>query len=176
MLYQDILASINKDSSSMEKLISRFAPLLNKYSRRMYSEDAKQEITLFFLELLHKIPSELLTVQSEGKIVNYISASIKHYYIQQKDKEHAVPVIQYFEDNQKLLSSPPKEYVPYDHHNNLLLCELKTILTQTEFEIIVLLYFYQYSISQIALIKKRSRQSINQTKLKALQKLKKTYI
>lgn len=60
----------------------------------------------------------------------------------------------------------------YDHYNGLVLSTLKELLSNTEYEIIVAIYFHQYSVSQVALHKAISRQAVNQTRIRALMKLK----
>ena len=43
------------DKLAMEQLLHKFHPLLKKYANKLKYEDALSELTLFFIELVHKI-------------------------------------------------------------------------------------------------------------------------
>jgi len=52
---------------------------------------------------------------------------------------------------------------------------LHKVLNEYEFAILYALYFEQQSVAEVAQQKHKTRQAINQTKIKALQKLKETW-
>ena len=63
----------------------------------------------------------------------------------------------------------------YDKYDFINIDYLKSCLTEKEYEIIMLLFYYDYSVAEIAEAKKISRQAVNQTKLIAINKLRKSY-
>lgn len=172
MIYELILKSQHKDAQATQELIERFLPLIKKYAYQLHTEDAEQELLLFFIELLAKIPIELLAENSDGKIVNYIYVSIKNQYnhlVSQKLKYPAIIHLSCLSEEQQHWLE--KALSTTDNVENLLLDTIKNILNENEFEIIYLHYFKQYTISEIAKIKKKSRQAINQMHLRAVKKL-----
>ena len=62
------------DKLAMEQLLHKFHPLLKKYANKLKYEDALSELTLFFIELVHKIPMQMLQSANEGKLVKYIDS------------------------------------------------------------------------------------------------------
>lgn len=172
MLYQRILAAANKNANAMELLIKQFQPLLHKYACRLHTEDAEQNITLFFLELMHHIPVDILHPHMDGKIINYISKALHNYYIHQAVSYLNAPPITYLTDVYSAGRALPETCVTYDSYNNLFLGTIKELLSATEYDVIESIYFHQYSVAQVAQFKNISRQAVNQTRLRALRKLK----
>ena len=62
----------------------------------------------------------------------------------------------------------------HDQYTELLIVDLKSVLSEKEFRVIYYHYFLQYSINEIAEISNVSRQSVNKVKIIALKKLKTT--
>lgn len=62
-----------------------------------------------------------------------------------------------------------------DQYDQLTLQDLRKVLNKYEFAIIYAIYFEQQSVAEVARQKHKTRQAINQTKIKALQKLKETW-
>lgn len=85
----------------MEKkfLVSKFSGILKKYARKLNYEDAEQDLTADFIELIHHIDIEKLNNTSDGAIVNFLIRSTYHYYVKrlQKERDRKVPEV-YFED------------------------------------------------------------------------------
>jgi len=48
------------DRDAALKMIQQFQPLLQKYSRKLGYEDAYNDLILFFIELISKIPEHLI--------------------------------------------------------------------------------------------------------------------
>lgn len=60
-----------------------------------------------------------------------------------------------------------------DDYSHLNLMFLEKVLTNNEYDIIKLHFFYGYSISEIAKVKKIARQNVNKAKIQALKKIEK---
>ncbi len=54
------------DRDAALKMIQQFQPLLQKYSRKLGYEDAYNDLILFFIELISKIPEHLI-IESKCK-------------------------------------------------------------------------------------------------------------
>ena len=63
-----------------------------------------------------------------------------------------------------------------DTYENLILDELKSILTTTEYDVIVKIFFEEWSVIELANEYGISRQSVNQTKQRALKKIRQWYV
>lgn len=69
------------DESAALQLLGIFEKLLKKYARLLGTEDAYEELRLFFFELLDQLKEKGICADSDGYIVNYISKSVRHQYI-----------------------------------------------------------------------------------------------
>lgn len=172
MLYEKILKAQNGDIYAKMNLINAFMPVLTKYSSRLHSEDAKQDFILFFIELIPKIPDNILSENAEGKIVNYITNSLKNYYyylVKRKIKEKNDVLFSELSEEQRYTLN--NKLSTNDNSELLIQDMLKSILNRNEYEVIYLYYFEQYTILEIARKKQISRQAVNQTRIRALKKL-----
>lgn len=104
-------------------------------------------------------------------MVNYIGKTMYHRYIalskaQRRYDQFHTPLDELTEAYEARNAAVPEMHVgPLD------LGDLHDYLTDNEYEIILLHFYYGYSISEIARMKKVSRQCVNQRKLSALGKL-----
>lgn len=138
-------------------------------------EDAYNDLVLFFIELVTALKTSDVGMKSDAYIVNYIAVSIKNQYIKMSKAHEANKVI-LFSD----LSESHLHYI----ENKLSYCVEDSIgqyfpqdkpLTEWEYEVLFLIFEQGASVSMIAETKNKSRQSINQTKLRAIQKLRKSF-
>lgn len=160
---------------SMEELISKFHPLIKKYARKLNYEDSESDLVLFFIELIKSFPKGLLEAANEGKIVKYISVSIKNQY-NHLVKDHI------FRKNEICLSQLSEEQNYYlesrlasenEQPSEMTFSGISSILSPREFQIITLIYYLGYSASEIARKESCSRQAVNQIKKRALKKIQK---
>ena len=70
MLIDSIIHAQQGCDSDMMFLVSRFSGILKKYARKLNYEDAEQDLTADFIELIHHIDIEKLNNTSDGAIVN----------------------------------------------------------------------------------------------------------
>ncbi len=68
--------SKKNDKKSLLELVERFNPLINKYSRMLNYEDAKNDLTEHFIVTIKQMP-----LMTEAKELNYIKTSVKNNYI-----------------------------------------------------------------------------------------------
>lgn len=173
----DILGTIKSsqagDTEDTLTLIRKFAPLLKKYAYKLSYEDAYNDLLLDFLELLQNIKISDLRVQTEGGIVSYISAAVRSFYIKRLNtvikKRNSILFSELTDEGQYYIQSTPaidSQFSEIEFISNL------SVLTQFEAEIITLIFYYGYKVSEIAKSRNVSRQAINQAKKRAIKKLK----
>lgn len=80
-LSNHIIKAKNGNNESLLFLISKFDPLLIKYSKLSICEDCKSELSLCFIETIYKIPMALLHLKNDQAILIYIKKSIINKYI-----------------------------------------------------------------------------------------------
>ncbi|CEN21828.1 sigma-70 family RNA polymerase sigma factor [Paraclostridium sordellii] len=166
-LYNIIKNYQQGNKESIIEVIELFNPLLNKLERQSNHYDIKSELTLFIIELMDKLPFENEKFCHDKYIVSYISKSIKNKYIylnkkacDQLNKENEI--------NLEILKNDRVE----NNLDMILFKDLIKSLTHKEQEIIIYKYGLNYSDIEIAELFNISRQSVNKTKTRALNKLK----
>lgn len=174
MLKEWIFNAQHNDDHSMISLINKFEPLLKKYAWKLYYEDSYADIIVFFIELIHSININKLTNPSDPGIITYINCAIHNYYchkvkevIRQKQE---IVMADLTSEQMHLLQSQSSTTDPINAFTEF---ELEKYLTKKEYIVIYLIFSEGYSAEDIAKIKNQSRQSINQTKKRALDKIKK---
>lgn len=165
----------NKDA--MAQIIEKFNPLLKKYSRKLEYEDAYNDLVLFFIELIYKIPDQIIASFNDGKLVKYISICIKnhHYYLLKKNTFSVNEInISEMSDEQKYYLESSSSVIDESNAENIFFI-LKDFLAPNELQIIILIYYFGYTSAEIARKEKTTRQAVNQLKQRALHKIKKNF-
>ena len=142
-----------------------FENILNKYSRLLNNEDTKQDLTIFLLELITKIPID--NFSNEKQLFSYIIKSIKFEYIR-LSKYNSKKF-----SNETYISD--KIDIPYNaDFSKIEILNLFNILTDTEKKILYLFIIKNLSLSEISKVMNVSRQAVHQNKNRAIQKIKKS--
>lgn len=164
------------DKESTMKLVERFSPLLRKYARKVDAEDSFEELQCRFLELIADIDIHKLNCRTDSVIIKYINQTMFHQYIA-ISKKSKTPLCAYIDD---LSDYNPFEYdlrlSEVDDYRSLLLIDMQNALTSVEYRTLFSLYILQYSVSETSKNLNISRQAVNQTKHRALKKLKNAWI
>lgn len=158
-------------------LIRQFNPLLKKYARKLYYDDAYNDLLVEFLSLVKYLNINRLRNHSDGVIVAYIFKSIHSRYLHLSKAKN-----KYMQKIRPLsaLSEEEQYYVEvslssFDNYDILQIIDLEKILTDHEISIIYIIYVLGFSSSDIARKLGVSRQSVNQTKVRAFKKIKSSY-
>lgn len=167
-----LLISKLPDESSCLELVERFEPLLKKYAALIDQEDAFEDLRCFFIELVNKMKFKEVANKSEGHIVNYIATSVYNHYIYLSKCSRFSPTL--FSE----LSEEQMAFIDYisAYEFDATLSEYftgNTGLKDREIRILYMYYVQQYSVKEIADHFKISRQAVNQSKLRAVEKIKK---
>ena len=161
------------DDDAALQLLEMFDRLLKKYARLLGTEDAYEELRLFFFELLDRLKRKNLCGNSDGYAVSYISKSVKNQYIalsrarnsrkedtfSDMSEEQMVYVEQIAATDGRVDIS---SYFPSENR-----------LSEREKAILQLFFVDEYSIEEIAQQLSISRQAVNQAKNRALNKIRK---
>lgn len=174
MLKDLVMKSQNRDEEAMLSLIETFNPLIKKYARKLNDMDSYDEILLYFIEIIKNLKIETLRNQTDAGIVTYINKSVYSFYCHKVQK-----IIQ--KKNEVIMSNLTDEQLYFeqgkmsveDTVNIFAERGLEQYLTSKEMIIINLIFVQGYSSEDIAKMKRQSRQSINQIKKRALEKIKK---
>lgn len=147
------------DKKSMEELYNMFMPLLKKYAYLTHTEDALSEITLSFIEGIMKMPINKDNFKNSDKyILSYINTTVKHGYIAanssgEKYQNNNFPT----DDFSQLINDIGTEA----ESEKLWFEEIRKILSEEDFRIIVLKYKYGFTDKNIAAAFGVTRQAIN---------------
>ena len=168
-IYENILEVRNGNDNSLMEIIEIFNPLISKYSRKLDGEDTKQDLIIFLIKILNKIPIDNKAFCNNKVIFTYIAKAIYHEYIKLskiKDK--------------KVLNETELELdieIGYEEfESEVELLDMFKVLSEKEAYVIKLIYVYSLSVSEVAQYMKISRQAVNKTKNRALSKIRKLYL
>jgi len=174
VLFDTIQAAQNRDGESLLLLLKQFEPILNKYAWKLNLdyEDAKQEMTLAFIELIHSMKPTNFRNSSNKVLVPYIAKSVHNAYIHISKKKGKPQNEILLEEIDSILEA---HHAHSDTYADMYVAEIKTVLTEKEFQVFSLCCLVDKPVEKVAAKLGVSRQNINQTKLKAIKKLKEFY-
>lgn len=175
VLIDKICEAQQGNQDAMLYLIQKYTPLLMRYSKKIYQEDAFSELTLAFIELIYHIKIEKLACGSDGVITNYIFTSIKNTYIAHikeimKEKGLITTLDSFTEKDEFQMSNTHMVESSKSYFMDFL--SDFPDLTRKEKKVLLLIYYYGYSAAEVADQMKTSRQNINQIKKRAQGKIK----
>ncbi len=159
------------DENAVLELISTFKHLLRKYALLLDYEDAYDDLQLFFIELLYRMSCSDFKSKPDGVIVSYIATSVRNQYIKLAKmrsfkvatfSEIGIGQMSFIEAlNSCTIESSIDELFPRDQQ-----------LTSWENEVLTSVFVNGKSSSQIARKYKKTRQAVNQAKIRGLNKIK----
>lgn len=175
-IHKQVLDYQGGDANAALELVEKFKPLIKRYAFFLHREDSFEDLQRFLLSMLKTWDTSRLSSTDDATVTRYIANSVKNEYIalsKQKAKERGTS---YLED-----ATLPQalEYAQKtstcDQYDQLTLQDLHKVLNEYEFAIVYAIYFEQRSVAEVARQKHKTRQAINQTKIKALQKIKEAW-
>lgn len=167
----DLIFLIQKgDNNALINLLAKFEPLLKSTAYYLNKEDGYEELTAFLVELLKTHNFSTIISTSDDKYVSYIVKSVKNYSYKLRNKKSIC--FEFIDNISSDDFASTHQIAIHDCYERILLEDCKKILTLREFEVIYYIYFLHEPICFITKKLKVSRQTVNTTKLRALQKLK----
>lgn len=163
------------DGQAILELIDFFKPIIIKYSKKLRYDDAKHDMQTDFICVIDRLKNNLDN-ESDKYVLSYVKKSMYHSYIKYSKKNNKysneVPLTSFGNDTQYIIDN---NLNTRDDYSSVLLDEIKAHLTKKEFLVIKYIFFKDYTINDVALAFGVSRQSVNQTKKRALDKLREFY-
>lgn len=160
----------NHDEKAMLEIIKRFQLLIKKYAKQLKYEEAESDLIISLIEIIKCINLNSLNSSNEGVIVTYILRSLNNRkidlfrkYVKNKQEETEL--------NLDILGVEFNNTI----ENNLIIESIFKTLTEVQKKVIKRKYIYGYSNVEIAEELNISRQAVNQTKNRALEKIKKLF-
>ena len=156
-------------------LLQKFDKLLKKYARLLPVADAYEDLLLFFIELLYYMKTKENILENDARAVSYIEKSVRHRFSYILEKTAKLREINFsdFSDEQIFLIEQEHSCCIQDSISDYF--PLRAKLTALERKIIIEIYTYERTVAEIANDLQISRQAVNQTKLRALKKIRKEY-
>lgn len=156
----------NQDMSAFPRIYEAFERLIGRYATRLGYEDAKSELNLFFIELLYSMDLSRFANDDSIALNRYIAVCLRNKYIslsikESKIKNHTLPL---FENCNSYY---------YDIDQKILLNLALDALTDKQKMVLFNKYYCGYTIAEISRRNGVSRQSVNDTKKRAIYCLKK---
>ena len=154
------------DKDSMLEILSKFKPLIKKYSYMMNYEDAENDLILSMIQLINDMPS----LSNDGQAVNYINQSIYNAYIKHIKLQIKKRKNEYLCDTEEI-KNISMLYDDFYEANVDLKCAIEQ-LSKNQRNVIILKFIYMLPDKEIMKKLKLSRQSVYKNKIKGLEKLK----
>ncbi|NKF05384.1 sigma-70 family RNA polymerase sigma factor [Clostridium gasigenes] len=167
-IYEYIKKYKDGNDKALEEIIKIFNAIINKYSRILEGEDTKQDLSLYLIKIINNITIENKDFYKDKIIFAYIAKSIRNEYIKLSQKYDKRKI----NETELILDT---EIVDDEFGSEIEMLDIFKILTKKEAYIMRLIYVNYLSISEVADFMKVTRQSINQTKNRALKKLRYIY-
>lgn len=157
------------NNEALLDIIEIFNPLINKYSRLLDGEDTKQDLAIHLISVLNKVKLHNKDLCKDKVMVAYIAKSIRNEYIRLSKKNRKIIL-----NESELNLDIEIAYEGFESEFEML--DTFKVLTEKESYIMKLLYVYYLSVNEVADFMKISRQAVNQSKNRALKKLKDIYL
>lgn len=159
----------NQKTEIFPDILRIFKHLIDHYAKLLGNDDGRQELILFFVELLFSIDTEKFTSDSSNSLSRYIAVSLRNKYIElskrnaKYEKSH-LPIF----DN--------CFGIEYEIEFRFETADMLKFLSKKQQDVIICKYFYNYSDAEISKLMGISRQSVNNLKNRALEALRQFYL
>lgn len=164
------------DEAAALQLLEMFEKLLKKYARQLGTEDAYEDLRLFFFELITKLKGKDICSDNDGYIVSYIAKSLKNQYILMSKQRNTYKVDTFSDISEEQMIYIEQLAAADDQADISIYFPSHNKLTEKE-ETILRLYFVNgYSIETISGQLNVSRQAVNQAKNRAIDKIRSAFL
>ena len=168
----DQVKRAQSSSEEMMRLIQRFEPLIQKFSRQLEPlaqnrDDAKQEFRLALIEIVSRCPIDHFPDQADVPVLSYISKSLAHKYQQLSETQARQQTVDLADEDQV-----PDEDFTHRTELHVQLKEWLHYLTPQQRKVIAAYYLYDLSDAEIGKRMHISRQAVYRCRNRALAVLK----
>lgn len=175
-MFEIILAAQSGDEQAMLKLIEDFTPLLKKYGKKLKRDDGFEELCASFISVVHKIPLSKMESSNPAVFISYFATAVKNEYIRlsKAEKNYEIRMADLPEESEQMLENQLVTEDVYQYDIGYLLNN--SLLSPYQRDILYQHFCEDKPISKIAEEYGVSRQSINHTKKRALDILRKSLL
>lgn len=174
MLIDLIRSAQEGNQDEMLLLIGKFSGLLKKNGRKLRYEDAENDLTADFIELIKTYQFEKLNNSSDGAIVNFLARSVYRFYLKRLQVLiEKTPSVISIEDLTPTQKDHLSVQISVENEMSVSLLISGSQLTQKEIYVLTAIYEKGCSVSKLADLLHVSRQNVNQIKKRAEKKLRK---
>lgn len=162
--YEVVNKARNDDKQAIMLIVDKFKPLIGKYSYLLKYDDASSDLIISLIEIIKKMPIYTdENLKNDKFLVGYIASAIKNRYIYLSKKYYKVYLN---ETTLNLNDVRNSENLNLD--DKMFVWELLDKLSKTQREVLILKFIKDYSDKDISKALKISRQSVNKTKNRGL--------
>lgn len=168
ILYEQVIKSKSNDNEALMEIISRFRPLIRKFSRQLKYDYAETDLIIYLIEIVRNIDLDKLNPKNDQIIVSLIYKSLNNRKIDLFRK--------YVLNNKEEYELDPnltQDKVYEENETKIIFRNALNSLSYIQRYIIVEKYFKGYSEAKIADRLNISRQAVNRAKNRALIRLRK---
>ncbi len=158
----------NHDMKNFEEIYKNFSNLIYYYANRIGNDDAAQELSVFFVDLLFKIKLSRFKDSNDLDLQSYIAVCIRNKYILISEKTQ-----KYNNLNSEFQDGLGGYEPTYDDRISVL--GGLSIMNSKQRKVLIAYYYYNYSDIEIARMMNISRQSVNKLRNHGLQFLRKYF-
>ncbi len=158
----------NGDMSNFGELYAVFERLIKLYGARIEFEDAKEELTVFLLELIYDIDTERFAPNCSDTLCRYIAVSLRNKYIILSKKADRLRL-----ESCELFDYSGAQYGEQD--TKIALADGLRLLSDKQRQSVVFRYIYGFSDAEIAQMLSVTRQAVHGLQLRALDILRRYY-
>lgn len=144
------------DNQSLEKLITKFEPIINSISWKGKSEYLRTDLTIFLISLIKGIKLEYIENLSDGALVKYIQKSLYREYYKLNKRSLIMEV-----ELNDIFNSTSNEYQDIEYKILLDEFEVKSIISERQKYMLLKKYCYLSTEEEITRELKVSRQAVN---------------
>lgn len=163
-----ILKVKNYDNKAFMQIYEVFKGLIIYFNRKMCCEDGASELTLFLLELLHRMDLSMFEDDESFGIHKYIVVALRNRFIDVSKKGRR--------DIHKTLPFIDVGYYTDEYRDEkIMLSDALKKLNKKQRRVIDYEFFKGYSEIEIAKLTGNSRQAVNSIKLRAFNTMKNFY-
>lgn len=174
MLIDLIRSAQEGNQDEMLLLIGKFSGLLKKYGRKLRCEDAENDLTADFIELIKTYQFEKLNNSSDGAIVNFLARSVYRFYLKRLQVLiEKTPSVISIEDLTPTQKDHLSVQISVENEMSVSLLISGGQLTQKEIYVLTAIYEKGCFVSKLADFLHVSRQNVNQIKKRDEKKLRK---
>lgn len=142
--------------------------MINFYSKKIGTEDARQELIMFLLETFYNVDLERFKDDEGDNLNRYIAVALRNKYIA-LSKE-------YVKDLTNLLNLYERDATYSYSDDEIFLRDMLKVLSEKQRRIIVYKYLYGYSDLEIAKILGISRQAVNRLKNRGFELIRESFL